>query len=390
MENIIEFGRSSQEQVQADLGEMFRGAIRLVLEDFLEQEVEKLIGAKRYERNSKRRGTRNGSYLRGLLTSMGHIQVKVPRTREASGADVLGRYQRRSDELDEMIAQSYVDGVSQRDVGNLVEKLTGRKVSRSAASRVAKRLEQTLEELRTTPLEQEFPYLYLDATFLDARWARKVENVSALVAYGVGEDGHRHLLGVHIGAQESESSWKELLEQLITRGLKGVRLVIRDEHQGLKNAVRHLLPEAQQQRCTVHLQRNVSDKVPKRLQQRIAREVGDVFKAEDLPHAKKLLKAFSNRWEKELPEAVECLANGFNDASTFFQFPKPHWKRIRTTNGIERLHGEIKRRVRSVGAFPDRDSALRLVAAVAIQTAAIWGDRRYLDMSLFEEIQAAA
>ncbi|MEM6531672.1 MAG: transposase, partial [Myxococcota bacterium] len=115
---------------------MCRGAIRLVLEDFLEQEVERLIGVKRYERNSKRRGTRNGSYLRGLLTSMGHIEVKVPRTREGSGADVLGRYQRRSDELDAMIAQSYVDGVSQRDVGNLVETLTGRKVSKSAASRV--------------------------------------------------------------------------------------------------------------------------------------------------------------------------------------------------------------------------------------------------------------
>jgi putative transposase len=389
VENIVEFERSSQEQVQADLGEMCRGAIRLVLEDFLEQEVERLIGAKRYERNSKRRGTRNGSYLRGLLTSMGHIEVKVPRTREGSGADVLGRYQRRSDELDEMITQSYVDGVSQRDVGNLVEKLTGRKVSKSAASRVAKRLEQTLEELRSAPLEQEFPYLYLDATFLDARWARGVENVSALVAYGVGEDGHRHLLGVHIGAQESEATWKELLTQLLDRGLRGVKLVIRDEHQGLKKAARLMLPEAQQQRCTVHLQRNVLDHVPKRLQKRVAREVGEIFKADHHAAAKKLLKAFTNRWQKELPEAVECLVNGFADASTFFEFPKPHWKRIRTTNGLERLHGEIKRRIRSVGAFPDRDSALRLVAAVAIQTAAIWGDRRYLDMSLFEEIQEA-
>lgn len=138
------------------------------------------------------------------------------------------------------------------------------------------------------------------------------------------------------------------------------------------------------------MQRNVLDHVPKRLQKRVAREVGEIFKADHHAAAKKLLKAFANRWQKELPEAVECLVNGFADASTFFEFPKPHWKRIRTTNGLERLHGEIKRRIRSVGAFPDRDSALRLVAAVAIQTAATWGDRRYLDMSLFEEIQEAA
>ncbi|MEM6559774.1 MAG: transposase, partial [Myxococcota bacterium] len=151
-----------------------------------------------------------------------------------------------------------------------------------------------------------------------------------------------------------------------------------------------MLPEAQQQRCTVHLQRNVSDKVPKRLQKRVAREVGDIFNAEHQTAAKKLLKAFTNRWEQELPEAVDCLTNGFADASAFFQFPRTHWKRIRTTNGLERLHGEIKRRIRSVGAFPDRDSALRLVAAVAIQTAAIWGDRRYLNTSLIEGNQEAA
>jgi transposase-like protein len=155
---------------------------------------------------------------------MGLIEVRVPRSRDGSAAGVIGAYKRRSDEVDDMLTEAYVSGVSQRKMADVTESLMGEKVSRSTVSRVAKRLEQTVEELRTAKLDQEFPYLYLDATFINARWARRVENVSALVAYGVGEDGYRHLLGVHIGPQESEATWSELLEQLVQRGLRGVAL----------------------------------------------------------------------------------------------------------------------------------------------------------------------
>ena len=157
--------------------------------------------------------------------------------------------------------------------------LMGERVGRSTVSRVAKRLDEAVEELRTRPIDGPHPYLYLDATFLDARWARKVENVSALVAYAVDPDGHRRLLGVTLGPEESEASWSELLTQLVDRGLSGVQLVIADEHAGLAAAVRKLLPEAQRQRCTVHLQRNVGAKVPHRLRKRVAREVSVIFKA---------------------------------------------------------------------------------------------------------------
>ncbi len=299
----------------------------------------------------------------------------------------MGRYRRRSEELDDMIVEAYVGGVSQRKMGEVTEALMGERVGRSTVSRTAKRLQESVNELRSERIEGPHPYLYLDATYLDARWARKVENVSALVAYAVGPTGHRRLLAITIGAEDSEDSWAELLEQLLERGLSGVELVIADEHAGLAAAVRRLLPEVRRQRCTVHLQRNVLAKVPHRLRKRVAREVALIFKAPGLAEAKKRLTELTTRWSKELPEAMEVLGRGFDAATQFYAFPEANWPRLRTTNGLERLHGEIKRRIRAVGAFPDRASALRLITAVALRTTERWGSRRYLDLSLLENTE---
>lgn len=160
--------------------------------------------------------------------------------------------------------------------------------------------------------------------------------------------------------------------------------MIADEHAGLAAAVRKLLPEAQRQRCTVHLMRNVCQKSPARHRARMGRELAKIFKADSLKEAKKALAYFKKTWTKQVPEAVVCLERGFADATRYFAFPKRHWKRIRSTNGLERLHGEIKRRIRAVRAFPDRASALRLVTAVALHATAKWNDRRYLDMALLD------
>lgn len=383
MSDSVELSLVEQEEVHTDLRELFRGAAKMVLETALEEAVLELCGAKRGARGP-RKDVRNGSYLRGLLTSLGHIDVAVPRTRHSgSGAEVIGRYKRRSEDIDETITSAYVHGVSTRDMTELTKSLMGEEVSKSTVSRVTKRLEEQVETMRNEPIEEPITYLYLDATFLDARWARTVENVAALVAYGVGEtSGKRQLLGITIGPQESEASWSELLTQLLERGLSGVRLVIADQHQGLAKAVRKLLPEAERQRCTVHLMRNVCSKSPARHRGRIGRELSKLFAADSLKAAKKALGEFKKTWAKLVPEAVECLENGFVDATRFFRYPKMHWKRIRSTNGLERLHGEIKRRIRAVRAFPDRASALRLVTAVAVHATSTWSDRRYLDMSL--------
>lgn len=378
-----ELERATQEELRADLRTLCQGAIRLVLESALQEEVRELVGARRFERMAQRKDVRNGSYLRRLLTSMGQIEVTVPRTRETGSAcDVLGRYQRRAAEVDEMIAEAYVSGVSTRKMGAVTDSLLGEQVSRSTVSRVTKRLEDEVEALRTAALPEAMTYVYLDATFLDARWAREVENVAALVAYGVDPDGKRRLLAVTIGAQESAASWEELLQQLLTRGLHGVRLVISDEHAGLVKAVRHLLPEVKRQRCVVHLERNVLAKTPARLRARVAREVTAIFAAPSKAAAAKRLAQFKATLGTQVPEAVDCLEQGFEAATQFYAFPQDHWRRLRSTNGLERLHGEIKRRIRAVGAFPDRASALRLIVAVAVRVTAIWNDRRYLDMSL--------
>ena len=393
MKDVGERAMVAQEDVRQDLRAMFRGAIRASLEVFLEAELESLVGAEWYARVGGRRDRRNGAYPRRLLTSLGQIAVTIPRTRASgSTSDVVGRYQRRTDEIDALLTSAYVNGVSTRKAGELTEALLGARVSRSTVSRVTKQLDAQVDALQRAPIDGAHPYLYLDATFVDVRWARTVENVSVLVAYAVAPHGHRQLVGVALGVEESEASWSELLQQLVDRGLTGVQLVIADEHAGLGTAVRKWLPEAKRQRCTVHLQRNVLTKVPRRLRPRVAREVAAVFRAPSVAEARRHLAQLTGRWRAELPEAMACLIRGFAAATTFYAFPSPHWKRLRTTNGLERLHGEIKRRTKAVGAFPDRASALRLITAVALKVTAIWSDRRYVDVSLLKnaEVDQAA
>jgi putative transposase len=388
MEESAVFAPVEQEEIRADIGALFRGAIRVTLECLLEQEVREMVGARRYERLGSRKDHLNGTYLRRLLTSMGEVELAVPRTRHSGApAGVVGRYKRRTEDVDRLVTTAYVQGVSTRDMTRLSQALMGEGISRSTVSRVTKVLAEQVEQLRRTPIEGAIPYLYLDATFLDARWARAVENVSALVAYGVDGTGHRRLLAVTLGAEESEQSWTELLTQVCDRGLSGVQLVIADDHRGLANAVRRHLPEVRRQRCTVHLERNVLTKVPQRLRARVAKQLRGIFDAPAAPEARKRLHDFAQGLGRQVPEALRCLEDGFAAATQFYAFPCEHWARIRSTNGLERLHGEVKRRTRSIGAFPDRDSALRLVTAVALETAHVWADRRYLDMSLLKTEQ---
>jgi Transposase, Mutator family len=234
---VSEFEALPQEDVRGDLRQVFLGAIRMTLETLLEEEIRGMVGASRWARIGGRKDRRNGSYLRGLITSMGYLDVEVPRSRQGSAADVLGRYNRRVQEVDDAIVAAYVNGVSTRKMGKVTEALAGEQVGKSTVSRITRRLEEQVEELRRAPIVEPIRYLYLDGTFLDVRWARKVENVAALVAYGIGPDGKRRLLGITIGAQESEDSWTELLRQLTERGLSGVKLVIADAHAGLVPSV---------------------------------------------------------------------------------------------------------------------------------------------------------
>lgn len=381
MKEVAELQVPTQEAMRQDLQSVFRAAIQTALETMLEEEIEMLVGAKRWHRVLSRKDYRNGSYFRRLVTSMGEVELSVPRTRETGSAGgVLGRYQRRTDEIDNAILAAYVEGVSTRKMSKVTNALLGEDVGRSTVSRITKSLEEKVEGLRKSPLQGQYPYLYLDATFINARWARQVENVSVLIAYGVDQEGNRHVIGISIGVAESEASWSELLSQLNERGLKGVKLVVADGHSGLSAAVRHHIPEAKFQRCIVHFERNVLTKAPQRLRAKVAREVSEIFNASSLSEAKQRRHQFTETFEKILPEAVECLESGFDAATQFFAFPQSHWTRIRSTNTLERLNAEIKRRINKVGAFPDRQSALRLIAAVALETSEAWNYRPYLNI----------
>lgn len=372
----------AEEAMHLDLRGRFRGAIKAVVETALEEVVLDLVGATRYARSTSRKGSRNGTYPRGLLTSHGPIDLRVPRARESASpaGEVIGRYERRSSEIDDAILAAYVQGVSSRGMGKVSKALLGESVSRSAVSRVAKQLDVRVEAFRAEPIECPIKYLFLDALYLDVRWARQVEGIAALVAYGVGSDGQRRLLGITLGTEESEQSWTELLQQLTGRGLSGVELVTSDAHAGIVKAVRHHLPEARHQRCVVHFMRNVLGQVPHRLRERAGGELSRIFGADGAKKSRELLEQFKVGLGKQLPEATQILTEGFAAATHFFAFPKAHWKRIRSTNGLERLNREIRRRTDSVGAFPDRASALRLVTATTLNATELWKSRRYLDM----------
>lgn len=375
----------TEERVQVDLRELFRGAVKATLELTLEEVLKEVVGARKWERTQKRVDSYNGGYVRGLLTSMGHIEVRMPRARKGGApVDVLGAYKRHTAEIDAAVSSAYVNGVSTRSMDEVVKALTGNGLSRSSVSRITRSLDEKIEELKNRKLTVAYPYLYLDATYFKARWARTVQSVPALIAYGVNAEGHRELLAVEIGAEESGPSYEGLLGRLLARGLSGVRLVISDAHEGILAAVRSLLPEVPHQRCVVHVLRNVGVYVPQRdgLRKRVLGQVSDIFACESLKQAKEKLEAFVKRWTKELPEAVKCLTDAFPAASRFFAFPGQHHARIRSTNNLERLNREIKRRIDAVDSFPDRASALRLITAIALGSAEAWGDRRYLDMSL--------
>jgi transposase-like protein len=382
------FERISEEGIQTDLGEVFRGAVKVALELTLEEVLREVVGAAKWSKAKTRVDSYNGGYLRGLLTSMGHIQVRMPRARKRGApVDVIGAYKRRTAEVDDAIAEAYVRGVSTRGMSGVVEALTGGELGKSSVSRITARLEEEVEKLRTRSLEgNKYPYLYLDATYHKVRWARTVQSVPALIAYGVNQEGKRELLAIEIGTEESGTSWGNLLSGLVRRGLDNVLLVISDDHQGIKLAVKDHLPEVLHQRCVVHLMRNVGSHVPHRngLRERVLGQVSAIFKSEDLDQAKKALAQFKERWIKELPEAVKCLEDGFATATRFFAFPREHHASIRSSNNLERLNREIKRRIRAVDSFPDRASALRLITAVAVDATGAWGRRRYLDVSLLD------
>jgi len=377
-------------KVEAHLGERVRGSVEATLNSLLDAEAERLCNARRYERTEGRRDTRAGHYERSLHTKAGPVALKVPKLRHLPlETAIIERYRRRESSVEEALLEMYLAGVSVRRVEDLTEALWGTRVSPSTVSELNQKIYAQIEAWRNRPIEGEHPYVYLDGVYLKRSWGGQVRNVAVLVAIGVDAEGFRDVLGVCEGAKEDQTSWEGFLRHLKERGLRGVRLVISDKCLGLIEALGNLYPEAVWQRCIVHFYRNIFTVVPKGRVKEVAAMLKAIHAQEDRAAAQeKLLAVVAKLRAMKLAKAAERLAEGGDETLTYYDFPREHWRRIRTNNPLERIMREIRRRTRAVGAFPDGQSALMLAAArLRHVTSTRWGTRRYLDMGHFKTLE---
>jgi putative transposase len=372
-------------KIRGHVDEVVRSSVEATLNGLLDAEADQLCGAERYERSTDRIDTRAGSYDRKLQTKAGEVTLKVPRLRSLPfETQIIERYRRRESSVEEALMEMYLAGVSVRRVEDITEALWGTRVSPSAVSELNQKLYVRIEEWRKQPIEGTFAYVSLDGIWLKRSWGGEVKNVAVLVAIGVDQDGYRQVLGVCEGAKEDTESWRQFLRHLKERGLKGVRLVTSDKCLGLVEALGEFYPEADWQRCMVHWYRNVASAVPKSK----VKEVMAMLKAIHAQEDREAADVVAKLKTMKLPKAAKCVQEGASETLSYMAYPREHWTRIRTNNPLERLMREIRRRTRVVGAFPDGNSALMLVAARLRHVAGTrWGTRKYMDMSRLSEHQ---
>lgn len=375
-------------RIRGHVDEVVRSSVEATLNGLLDAEADQLCRAERYERSPDRVDTRAGSYERKLQTKAGQVTLKVPRLRSLPfETQIIERYRRRESSVEEALMEMYLAGVSVRRVEDITEALWGTRVSPSAVSELNQKLYERIEAWRNQPLEGEFAYVALDGIWLKRSWGGEVKNVAVLVAIGVDQDGYRQVLGVVEGIKEDAASWRQFLRHLKERGLRGVRLVISDKCLGLVESLGEFYPEADWQRCMVHWQRNVGSAVPRFKRQEVTAMLKAIHAQEDREAAlSKGADVVAKLRQMKLAQAAKIVEEGVGETLSYMSFPREHWIRIRTNNPLERIMREIRRRTRVVGAFPDGNSALMLVAARLRHVAGTkWGTRKYLDMERLRE-----
>lgn len=384
-----------QAMLETTLDRMVRKSVEETLNAMLDAEADEITGAARYERSGERKAYRAGHYERDLTVKAGKMSLKVPKLKGAVfESAVIERYRRREESVEEALIDMYLAGVSTRQVDDVSQLLWGDRMPSQTLSDKLKKVYADIDEWRGRPLEQDYPYLFMDGVWHKRCWGGSVENVSILVAVGVGMDGRREVLSVAEGMKEDSESWREFIKGMLARGLKGVRLVTGDRCAGLVAAVNELLPGARYQRCVVHFERNILAKVNPKNRDWAADALKAIFSMESRDKALEKAESVAKDMEaRKLREAAKCLREGIGETTTYLldDYPREHRRRIRTNNMIERLNREIRRRTRVVGSFPDGRSALMLICArVRYVTSSEWSTRRYLDMSrLGENVQSA-
>ena len=377
------------DKVGAHLDEVVRSTVEQTLNQLLDEEADRICRAQRYEHSPDRQDTRAGSYERKLQTKAGEVTLTVPRLRKLPlETAIIERYKRRESSVEEALIEMYLAGVSMRRVEDITEALWGTRVSASTVSSLAQKVYGQIEAWRNRRIEGEHAYVYLDGLWLKRSWAGEVRNVAVLVAIGVDQEGYREVLGVAEGTKEDAASWRQFLRHLKDRGLTGVRLFISDKCLGLVEALAEFYPEASWQRCVVHFYRNVMTAVPTGKGREVVAMLKAIHAQEDRDSAEQKAALVVEKLEAmRLGAAAKIVREGVGETLSYMAFPREHWRCIRTNNPLERLNREVRRRTRVVGAFPDGQSALMLVAARLRHMAGTkWGLRRYLDMGRLREM----
>jgi putative transposase len=365
----------------------FKELLREVLQEVLEQEMTEAIGAEKGERSPGRLGYRSGYYNRSLVTRVGKLELRIPQDRQGHfSTQLFERYQRSEKALVSALAEMYIQGVSTRKVKAITEELCGHTFSAATISAINKTLDENLEKFAKRPLEEAYPYLILDARYEKVREDGVIRSQAVQIAIGINEEGRRQILGVELANRESRTSWKDMLLELKSRGLRGVEIVVSDDHSGLKRAIAEVIPEAVWQRCYVHFLRNALDHLPRKAVDDCLQELRWLYDRRDLAEAQKDLALWLERWESKYPKLCEWVEENIGETLTFYRLPLQHHKHMKSTNMLERFNEEIKRRTRVVRIFPNAASCLRLIRALAAETHEDWLEAsRYLNMDILKE-----
>ncbi|MCB1082784.1 MAG: IS256 family transposase [Simkania sp.] len=352
-----------------ELGEGLQQILNLAMK----LERQDYLGLKPYERSQARKDYANGFKPKTVITRLGELNLDIPQVRSSLFYPSSLEKGRRSERaLVLALAEMYVQGVSTRKVSKIIEEHFGSQISSTQVSQATKQLDATLSSWRNRPLGQ-MHYLYLDARYEKVRMNGQIRDAAVLIAVGVDLNGKRQILGVSVSLSEHEVHWREFLQSLTKRGLSGVKLIISDAHSGLGSARKAVFGGIKWQRCQFHLQQNAQAYVPKvEMKKEVASDIRTIFNATDKVSAKEQLERVSKKYKKSAPKLSMWMEENIEEGLTFFDFEESHWRRLRTSNGLERLNREVKRRTRVASIFPNEESCLRLVSAVLMEISEEW------------------